>query len=512
MDEDTTKVGRRWLALILLGVLLHAGAFFNSDLGLDAHVRLNAISDEVHEGQALGWGKLRIPAESVQSPNASVIYDGYIPPWSTSETAMKLTSLVALMAVAGLAAIVPKWQRNRGHVEMLWPVLILMSPVFLFAVGRGYDEPMVALLIGMGTGGYYLNKGDEPHEIRVHLLLLATSLLLVMGWKGFAMISAFGVWLLVIGLGSTWIELERRQRSKTGETWLSHPWFMGGALSLSVYLSMFVAGFLAESGTFAIVGEQPVKYALASLFALVDALGIFLLLGFAFWPFISSSFVHLQGLRGPGITLLVMFISGLLTAIIGYIAALWTLESTLWGLSLTETMVLLGNNGRYATCLVIPLVMMINWERSSPAVQSASKTSLVVACCLLLPAVVFTSFVGQQLWSEDAGEGLHEVMIDGDSSILLVAPDALAMHHLYVLKTHVDLDGTSEIDGFWRTSQEAAIFIDDATVKPDLVVIAPNTKLSLDGQQWELIVEGKSPVTVTGWTDDGSWRIYRYVV
>ena len=511
VDEDAHGMNPRWLGVLFICVLLHLGAVFNSDLGLDAHVRLNAINNVGDDGQTLAWGKLRLTAESVQSPNNSATYDGYIPPWSTSESTMKITSLFALFLVAGLAGIVPRWQRSRGRIDPQWSALILLSPVFLFATGRGYDEAMIALLIGVGVSGFYVNKGDTIHHLRIHLLLLATSLLLVMGWKGFGLFTSLSVWVGAVLLGAAWMELERRQRSKEGWTWLNHPWYMGGSVAFTLFFLLFVAGFFADNGTFSIIGERPFHYLVATVFALIDGLGIYLLIGFAFWPFLSVSLSRLRGLRGPGITLLVMFSSGLLTALVAYMAALWTLESTIWNLSLFETMFLLGNNGRYVTCLVVPIVLILNWERPLAPEERPPRSSLLAAFCLIIPAMLFTTLVGQQLWSEDAGEELNAVMTGQDKSIMLVAPEALSMHHLYVIKTHVDIDGRSGIDGYWRTGQDAATILAGDAWVPDLVVVAPHVELALDQDRWRLVGEQNTPATVTGGLDEGAWRIYRHV-
>jgi len=502
---------RRWAVLLLLGLLLHLGAMANSDLGLDAHVRLNAANGASSTEQELAWGSLRVTSNTLQTPDSPAFYDGYIPPWSTSEAAMKWTSLLALVAVAGLATIVPKWQDGQKSVDFLWPALILLSPAFLFATGRGYDEPIVALLIGLGTAGFYLNKGDEPHQLRLHLLLLATSLLLVMGWKGFSTFSSFGIWALVLILGAVWIELERRQRMMALGAWLSHPWKMGGAVALFTYVGVFVFSLGFGTGTFSVVLDEPGTFLLASLFALLDSAGVYLLIGMMFWPFISASWRRYLHLRGPGITLLVMFISGLLTALIAYIAALWSLESKLWGMSLFETMFMLGNNGRYATCLVLPLILLINWERPSSEGEPFPKTSFLLAFCILLPAIFFTAFVGQQLWSVDAAESLQEAMVGDESSLLFVGPEALSMHHLYVVKTHVDLDGALNLNGYWRAPGDAEIFLDEVEVKPDFVLVAPNTNMLLDEREWTLVAEEPAPRTVTGWSDKGVWQIYRHL-
>ena len=511
MDEDNHGLNRRWMVVLFFGVLLHVGAVFNSDLGLDAHVRLNAISEVGDDGQTLAWGKLRITDDSLQSPNNSATYDGYIPPWSTSETAMKLTSMVALFAVAGLAGVTPKWQQNRRLFDPLWPTLILLSPVFLFATGRGYDEAMLALLIGLGASGYYLNKGEKAEQLRLHLLLLATSLLLVMGWKGFSLSASLGVWLLTVVLGGLWMALERHQHEKEGWNWLVHPWIMGGCVAFFVYLLLFIGGFVTDNGTFSVIEQRPFHYLLATVFALIDALLIYLLLGFALWPFLSPSLARLRGLRGLGITLLAMFTMGLFAILVAYIAALWTLESSLWGLSMPKTMLLLGNNGRYVTCLVIPIVLILGWDRPTAPKERPQRSLVVAAFCLLLPAMLFTSMVGQQLWSEDAGQQLKDVITEDETSIMLVAPEALSMHHLYVLKTSVDLDGTLGIDGYWRTAEDASAHLIAEGWKPDLVVVAPDVQLELNQEHWQLVGEENTPPTITGGLDESAWRIYRHI-
>ena len=59
---------KRWYALMALAILLHVFAMTNSDLGLDAHVRLNAAMDGQHDGQDLAWGKLRVADNTEQAP------------------------------------------------------------------------------------------------------------------------------------------------------------------------------------------------------------------------------------------------------------------------------------------------------------------------------------------------------------------------------------------------------------------------------------------------------------
>ena len=268
---------------------------------------------------------------------------------------------------------------------------------------------------------------------------------------------------------------------------------------------------MTDNGTFSVIEQRPLHYLVATVFALIDALFIYLLVGFALWPFLSPSLARLRGLRGLGITLLAMFTMGLFAILVAYIAALWTLESSLWGLSMPKTMLLLGNNGRYVTCLVIPIVLILGWDRPTAPKERPQRSLVVAAFCLLLPAMLFTSMVGQQLWSEDAGQQLKDVITEDETSIMLVAPEALSMHHLYVLKTSVDLDGTLGIDGYWRTAEDASAHLIAEGWKPDLVVVAPDVQLELNQEHWQLVGEENTPPTITGGLDESAWRIYRHI-
>ena len=76
-----------------VGVALHAYAAHNSDLGLDAHVRLNVVNDETNPGFDAPWGAPRVSGDASEPSAAS--FDGYVPPWNTTEASMKITAVSA---------------------------------------------------------------------------------------------------------------------------------------------------------------------------------------------------------------------------------------------------------------------------------------------------------------------------------------------------------------------------------------------------------------------------------
>ena len=509
VKEADLRARKRWFALFALGIILHGLAMFNSDLGLDAHVRLNVAMDESTEGQDLPWGKLRLSSSIEQTPSSEHNYDGYIPPWYTSSLSVKTTAFLGVLGVALLAGLRSNWKAGPHRFDPSWASLILFSPIFIFVSARGYDEGILAVFVAFGVSGFFFNKGETEGQRLLHVVFMATSLLLVLGWKGFDLLACLGIWLGIITTGLLWMGVDRRS-SNGGQSLARHPWKMAAIGSSLVYVAVLLIGWFAESGTLAIIGEQPLAYLMATAAAAVIAIVVFLLIGFFLWPFVWNRSTSLANLRGPGITMLASYTSVLITGIIAYIAALWTLEAALWNLSLLEIMIVLGNNGRYATALLIPVILMIKWPNEN-AVDDLKKesTSLRWSLIFLVPLMLFTSLHGQQLWSDDAGASLAEAWSDEDSCVFMIAPETLAMHHMYVLKTHLDLAGTKSIDAYWRTSDVADAFIEEHEACSGFLLVAPNEGYTPDAASWDLMTQGDAPVSMSAGVNDGSWRLYR---
>ena len=111
--------------------------------------------------------------------------------------------------------------------------------------------------------------------------------------------------------------------------------------------------------------------------------------------------------------------------------------------------------------------------------------------------------------SDLAGEQLELLLVEGDDTLVLIAPEALAMHHLYVLKTNVDLDGTHGINAYWRTPLDFQSLAEDQSVRIDVLILAPTVELPNGDEQWVLVAEEFAPFTVSNGVSDSSWKIYR---
>lgn len=288
---------------------------------------------------------------------------------------------------------------------------------------------------------------------------------------------------------------------------------MGLLTFVTVYFGVLFVGFISSTGTFAIVGEQPLHFFIASLFALLDTVVLYLLIGCLLWPFFLGRWERLRSARGPGLTMLVVYISAVLAGLVGYIATLWTLEASLWNMGLANVMVVLGNNGRYATLLLLPLVALLRWEDLEAPDEPHVETQWALrALALVLPILLFTTLIGHQIWSEDAGEVLAESWQAGDDTVLLVAPESMAMHHLYVLKTNLDVDGSVGVHGVWSTPEQAPGLLEEHAATIDYVLIAPDTTVDTNRSSWVLVESRDVPVSVPGGIQSGAWSLYRLSV
>ena len=509
MEEIDRAHHGRWAVVFVVGLLLHAYAAIQSDLGLDAHVRLNGLNDAASDGQDLSWGSPRISGGS--SENTTTVYDGYIPPWNTDATLMKLTAIVSMVLVAAVVSIRPRRETSAARFEPMWGALLMLSPVLLFSTSRGYDEAPLALLMALGVVGFWFNRGETPSQQRLNGVLMATSLLLVMIWKGFSPLACFVVWLMMLALTEGWIVLVKTGRYTNEGQWMGSPWKTGATAFGAVYLGITLFGLASSAGTFSIVADQPSNFLIASLFALLDTAVLYLLVGCLFWPFFACRLSRLRAASGPGLTMLAVYISAVLAGLVAYVAALWTLEATLWNMGLANVMVVLGNNGRYATLLLVPLVALLRWDEPSEPSHAPQESKLAVrAVALVLPFILFTTLIGHQLWSEDAGEVLAQSWSEGDDAVLLIAPESMAMHHLYVVKTHLDLDGSQGIQGWWANVEDAPNLLANGDIGVDFVLVAPGTTVDFDTTSWELVRSENVPVSVPGGIQGGTWSLYRF--
>ncbi len=506
---------RWWLVFLGLGLILNGLAVLNSDLGLDVHVRLNVANDDSIAGDDYPWGPTRWNEGDVQNPVSSGEYNGYIGPWYTSQLAVGVTSLLGIIVLSLLAGYVPFWRRDESNVAFnpMWSGLVAWSPCLMFATGRGYDEALLAIILGLSTSWLWFVDGTKTRQLRLGILMMATSIMCVLGWKGFGPVTSLLAWLSVLGCGALWLMVDGYLSRSNESPITQRPWVMSSVFFVTTLVGISIVGALGYGGTFSIIEGNLLTFLLSLVFAFLDGIVLFLLVGFCLWPFFTSN-SSLRKVRGRVVTMVAVFCAVIAAGIVAYIGALWTLESNLWDISLFKCMLILGNNGRYATILVLPLLMLLHLCHNMDEMLPASETShlhipvtpLFLTMLLLLPLVMFTGFHGQQLWQDDAGGALAEIMDEENTSFLLIADNSLAMHSLYVLKSEADLSGELNLSGYWRTPSDASGFLNTTTV--DAVLLAPGVNFDMRDDLWKSHRAQASPFTLSSWGSSDEWVLY----
>ena len=511
VDFPQVNHQRWWYVVLALGIILQACAVFTSDLGLDAHVRLNVAMDEGDPGHDYPWGPTRYDAQQPLTLASSGEYDGYIGPWFVSESSVKIGAFSAILVLIALAGVVPRWRQHElGKYDPRWGALIAWSPPMIFATGRGYDEAFLCIFLGLSVLPLMIADASKPSTRRLTYTLMGTSTLLVLAWKGFGMGAGLFAFCGILAVGWIWEFVDARLSLRQQQPVTQQPLVMAASASC-ITLALLVGLSLTQfTGTLGALGEQPSQFLLAFLVAMIDGIGIFIIVGFCLWPFFGPLIQSGRSAVGHSITMVATFVSVLSVCVVFYIASLWVFEASLWNSSVLETAFLLGNNGRYLTLIILPVVLMFHLlhQQAEPTVDfesSVDKRALLVGLLLLVPFTLFTSLVGQQLWTEDAGGAIDEHLAE-NSSFLFVSEPSLAVHLMYSLKTEIDLSGEENITAIWAHPTNADAFL-DLRQDIDYVLVAPD--ITFEPLNSTLIDRGDAPSTFTQSLSTTTWSIFR---
>ena len=500
MNRWWTSTERPVAVVLLVGCCLHLLAVLTNDLGLDAHVRLNATLTEagVH---VLPWGGLRHPDGASWGAAPFVVSMPWLP-WFLSPLHLKVMSSVALVAlVGGLVRLTRQSGAHRAWYPLL-AISIVLSPVWMFSTGRGYDEALLALLM-LASLWWVPSNARAAGSMGLRGLSLGLALGLVLALKGLDASMSVGVVaaavLCSMGWGAWWTRMQRLAVRPA----LTPALLMASCAGVAM-ATISLAAFFLGPGTFSTVAEQPLVYLASMVAALLIGGGLYLGVGCMLWPLVLRSNTGQVAMTDRS-AYLWSAVGALGGAIVCYTAVLWTYESDLWGAPWSSTVIRLGNNGRYMT-LLVPLV----WGAlaAEGRLQSASgvpaRRTMLVALLLVMPFTAVTAVWGHQVWSEDAGQALNEEL-DENGTFLLVAEPTLAMHHLYVMRTHVDGSGVLNITGAWASPEAIAASSMDLS-ENDAIVVGPNTEFS-PGAAWVERTEQQVPLSVPT-IQTGAWRLY----
>ena len=478
-DERTRK------ALLVLGLLLNIAVCFSSDLGLDTHVKMAVDADG-----GLPWGDLRPEVAGVSDPSDAGERT-VLPVYSGSEASIKGFALVTFFALIGYV------HRTIGERSA---IILALSPAFIFSVGRGYEEVYFALAFAVAFGLF-----TELWSSNMRLLqnlVGGCTLMLIPYAKGMSEPSSVLLYGAFLGfIGFAWHALQGRESSRFA--WMRNPLKASCATAGAIGTIMLLAGIFDATPTFGVMKDAPLRFLSAIVFSLFDAIGLFILFGMVLWPLLKPVVAALGTTDHAQIATMAAMIAAALTAIVFYIAALWTYESVLWGASWPGIVWTMGNNGRYVTLLFVPLVVLLkqlNLETGAPTfeVPGHYMQSIGVTLLLLVPLSLLAGLHGQTMWTDEAAD---EMNLENGDHFLFVSDATLGVHWLYTFYEPLDADANN-LTGHWRST--GTNWIGD--VEADLshvttIVLAPEVDKVPTG--WSVESSGEADLLNGG----GEWRI-----
>ena len=485
MERLKFKDERLWKGLLVLGILLNILVCFTSDLGLDTQVKM-----AVDDNGSLPWGDLRPDTLGESDPE-----DGgqrvVLPLYGLSEAAIKAT---ALLTFFGLIGCLLRWTGVHSAAIMS------LSPAFIFSIGRGYEEVYLAAFCSLS---FILLTGIASNKNRILQNFAGGLIFMLMPYaKGFVNLNFIFFGGLILGLLATlWGEIYARGGEKT--RWMSKPHIVSIVVFSIVSLSMVILGIIGYNSTLAILADNPIRYMTAIGFSFLDVVILFTLFGMVAWPFVRPMMSVITSIEDSDIAIMAGYIVGIMTAIVLYVAALWTYEASIWNAEWPGIVWTMGNNGRYITMLFIPFVLLLKHLSNQvdiPTYDSPGSKMKVVAVTLfiLLPLSLLASVHGQTMWTDEAAEAMN---LGEQEHFLFVSEDTLAMHWLYTFYAPLDAE-EKQITGHWRSIDSSwELDLNTSLSQVNTLVTSPDVTFTPEG--WIVRSSGEVDFLNGG----GEWRV-----
>ncbi len=485
MERLKFKDERLWKGLLVLGILLNILVCFTSDLGLDTQVKM-----AVDDNGSLPWGDLRPDTLGESDPE-----DGgqrvVLPLYGLSEAAIKAT---ALLTFFGLIGCLLRWTGVHSAAIMS------LSPAFIFSIGRGYEEVYLAAFCSLS---FILLTGIASNKNRILQNFAGGLIFMLIPYaKGFVNLNFIFFGGLILGLLATlWGEIYARGGEKT--RWMSKPHIVSIVVFSIVSLSMVILGIIGYNSTLAILADNPIRYMTAIGFSFLDVVILFTLFGMVAWPFVRPMMSIITSIEDSDIAIMAGYIVGIMTAIVLYVAALWTYEASIWNAEWPGIVWTMGNNGRYITMLFIPFVLLLKHLSNQvdiPTYDSPGSKIKVVAVTLfiLLPLSLLASVHGQTMWTDEAAEAMN---LGEQEHFLFVSEDTLAMHWLYTFYAPLDAE-EKQITGHWRSIDSSwELDLNTSLSQVNTLVTSPDVMFTPEG--WIVRSSGEVDFLNGG----GEWRV-----
>ena len=449
---------RIWLGILFVGLFFHVASAVVMPLGLDAHIHLNYVTDDLADGEAsLDWGEVRTEGsdystpEEVKADDRWQVWHAIIGLWIAifGSTLASLHILSLAISIGCLATVYWCTSKisSKENAIALTAICSIYSPL-VRASGRLYQENIVLLLAAFAVFGLlqiFRKKGPT--------LWAAISFFCVM-----AILSLKGLnpaYAIVIFSPAAYIAIKQIEMKP-----LTLP---------VVFVICAIAAYLATL----LRGEQ---VSLDTAYFIVRTLFV----GGFIYVFVATLFFSSQtDSESPESNLLLLLTQAGFVGLVAYIVMLLEVEKSSLGISASLAADQFSYIFRYMTVLIVPLWWSFLTRSKTEKItfaENPSRNAMIYAIILIL--FLNSTMLNTTKGMEYVGEEISNVVEEGDN-ILYVSEPYHAMHRLYTLQITVDPEHDREITGYWADYQyNWSHILDDSNI--DWVIFTGDWQSYLD--------------------------------
>ena len=419
---------RHWKFILIVGIAFHVLAAFMMPLGLDAHVHVTYVTDEMNDGEGhLEWGKLRQESTEGSIPEETpsdgkwfawhLIIQIWFTVFGTSVGALHALSLGIGLVCLSTIFLATKYLFNEERALEI-TALASIYPPLIRATGRFYQESAILMIVTIAT--CCIIKGLQNRGDNRWWIFPAIAMFVIASFKGMPL------WMPLLAVGG----LAILQRVSVN---------IVGYVSLALLMEVFV------------VYRNGVSPLTIDIFValLASSLGAIIFLYFAVLfarpsPEIqdNDSFLLQKGTYV------------ILASLIGWVAGLWVSEANFSGASLFDTLLTLRNNPRYLTLLFVPLlyIRFLNDRTYRLISEESSRIAYLFIVGMIATNIVVLSLSTGERGTEVIGEQLNDE-IEEHQDILFISDSNVAMHRMYSMHLTLDPQSDKTNTAIWRTAE-----------------------------------------------------------
>jgi hypothetical protein len=449
---------RIWLGILFVGIFFHIASAAVMPLGLDAHIHLNYVTDDLADGDAsLDWGEVRtegsdysIP-EEVKADDRWQVWHAIIGLWiaifgSTLASLHVLSLAISIGCLATVYWCTSKISSQENAIA-LTAICSIYSPL-VRASGRLYQENIVLLLATLAVFGLL-----QIYQKRRPTL-----------WAGFTFLSVMAIlslkglnpaYAIVIFSPAAYIAIKQIEMKP-----LTLP---------IVFISCTILAFLAT----VLRGEE---VSLDTAYFIIRTLFV----GGFIYVFVATLFFSSQSDNRTEESNLLLLLSQVgFIGLVAYIVMLLEVEKSSLGISASLTADQFSYIFRYMTVLIVPLWWSFLTRSETEKIsfkENPSRNAMIFAIILIL--FLNSTMLNTTKGMEYIGEEISDEVEVGDN-ILYVSEPYHAMHRLYTLQITVDPEHDREITGYWADYQyNWSHILDDSEI--DWVIFTGDWQSYLD--------------------------------